>query len=247
MIVEFNWTEAMTSSPILMVLAGCSVITLGVALERLFYFRKRSGDADATLTQAQVMLRSGQVKEATWLCRSNPHPMGVVATEVLNSLGQKVAEVEERLQIALSQQKLLFERNVGILGNMAAVAPLIGLLGTVWGIMRAFNDMALTGSAAPSVVAAGIAEALVTTAAGLVIAVPSVLLFNHFNRRMNVMLTVAENHARSLRMSLCENSTKPDKNLGEGWLDKELAVPKYDSVDDSEKEEKEEPVGTLIV
>ena len=247
MIVEFNWTEAMTSSPILMVLAGCSVITLGVALERLFYFRKRSGDADATLTQAQVMLRSGQVKEATWLCRSNPHPMGMVATEVLNSLGLKVAEVEERLQIALSQQKLLFERNVGILGNMAAVAPLIGLLGTVWGIMRAFNDMALTGSAAPSVVAAGIAEALVTTAAGLVIAVPSVLLFNHFNRRMNVMLTVAENHARSLRMSLCENSTKPDKNLGEGWLDKELAVPKYDSVDDSEKEEKEEPVGTLIV
>ena len=246
MIVEFNWTEAMTSSPILLVLVGCSVITVGVALERLFYFRKRSGDADGTLTQALAMLRSGQVKEAAWLCRSNPHPMGVVATEVLSSLGLKVAEVEERLQIALSQQKLLFERNVGILGNMAAVAPLIGLLGTVWGIMRAFHDMALTGSAAPSVVAAGIAEALVTTAAGLVIAVPSVLLFNHFNRRMNVMLTVAENHARSLRMSLGENPTRLDQKLGEGWLDKELAVPKYDSVADTEKEEKEKPAGTLV-
>ena len=246
MIVEFNWTEAMTSSPILLVLVGCSVVTVGVTLERLFYFRKRSGDADATLTQALAMLRSGQVKEAAWLCRSNPHPMGVVATEVLNSLGLKVAEVEERLQIALSHQKLLFERNVGILGNMAAVAPLIGLLGTVWGIMRAFHDMALTGSAAPSVVAAGIAEALVTTAAGLVIAVPSVLLFNHFNRRMNVMLTVAENHARSLRMSLGENPTRLDHKLGEGWLDKELAVPKYDSVVDTEKEEKEKPAGTLV-
>ena len=91
-----------------------------------------------------------------------------------------------------------------VLGTMAAVAPLIGLLGTVWGIMRAFNDMALTGSAAPSVVAAGVAEALVTTAAGLIIAVPSVLLFNHFNRRMNIMLTMSENHTRSLRIALTE-------------------------------------------
>jgi biopolymer transport protein ExbB/TolQ len=88
---------------------------------------------------------------------------------------------------------------------MAAVAPLIGLLGTVWGIMRAFHDMASTGSAAPSVVAAGVAEALVTTAGGLVIAVPAVLLFNHFSRAMNVMLTVSENHARSLRAAARES------------------------------------------
>jgi biopolymer transport protein ExbB/TolQ len=85
---------------------------------------------------------------------------------------------------------------------MAAVAPLIGLFGTVWGIMRAFHDMAQVGSAAPSVVAAGVAEALLTTAAGLIIAVPAVLLYNHFSRRMSVMLTIAENHTRSLRASL---------------------------------------------
>jgi flagellar motor component MotA len=103
------------------------------------------------------------------------------------------------MQIALSRQKLLLERNLGTLGTMAAVAPLIGLLGTVWGIMRAFHDMAQTGSAAPSVVAAGVAEALLTTAAGLIIAVPAVMLYNHLSRRLNVALTVAENHARTLR------------------------------------------------
>ena len=70
--------------------------------------------------------------------------------------------------------------------------------------MRAFHDMAVTGSAAPSIVAAGVAEALTTTAAGLIVAVPSVLLFNHFTRRMNVMLTVSENHARTLRSALCD-------------------------------------------
>jgi biopolymer transport protein TolQ len=84
---------------------------------------------------------------------------------------------------------------------MGNTAPLIGLLGTVWGIMRAFHDMASTGSAGPSVVAAGVAEALFTTAAGLLVAVPAVLLYNHFVRRMGVMLVVAENHARAVRMS----------------------------------------------
>jgi biopolymer transport protein ExbB/TolQ len=108
------------------------------------------------------------------------------------------------MQIALSQQRLLLERNLSILGTMAAVAPLIGLLGTVWGIMRAFHDMSMAGSAAPSVVAAGVAEALITTAVGLVVAVPAVLLYNHFARRMNVMLTVAENHARTIRTTLSE-------------------------------------------
>jgi biopolymer transport protein ExbB/TolQ len=68
------------------------------------------------------------------------------------------------------------------------------------------------GSAAPTVVAGGIAEALITTAVGLVVAVPSLIAYNHFVRRMNVMLTIAENHARSLRTSI--NSTNPDDRGG---------------------------------
>jgi biopolymer transport protein ExbB/TolQ len=111
---------------------------------------------------------------------------------------------EEKLQIVLSEQRLLLDRNLGVLGTMGNTAPLIGLLGTVWGIMRAFHDMARTGSAGPSVVAAGVAEALFTTAAGLLVAVPAVLLYNHLVRRMAVMLTTAENHARSLRMAIGE-------------------------------------------
>jgi biopolymer transport protein ExbB/TolQ len=89
---------------------------------------------------------------------------------------------------------------------MGNTAPLIGLLGTVWGIMRAFHDLAATGSAGPSVVAAGIAEALFTTAAGLVVAVPAVMLYNHFTRRTNVLLTEAENRARSLRLTLADDA-----------------------------------------
>lgn len=202
MLTNFNWVETIYDSPIFMVLVGCSIVTLGIALERVYYFWKRKGDPDAALERALKRLQEGSVAGAAGIWESCDHPAGKAAAQVFESAGRDDEELEERLQITLSQQKLLLERNLGGLGTMAAIAPLIGLLGTVWGIMRAFHDMSLIGSAAPSVVAAGVAEALVTTAAGLVIAVPALMLYNHLSRRIDVMLTVAENHARTLRMAL---------------------------------------------
>lgn len=238
MFVEFDWMGAMTDSPILMVLVGCSVVTFGIALERLYYFRKRAGNADLVLMETLEALRRGKVGDAIARCRGTNHPLGPVGSETMECLLSRPAETEEAMQVALSQQKLLLERNTNILGTMAAVAPLIGLLGTVWGIMRAFHDMALTGSAAPSVVAAGVAEALVTTAAGLVIAVPSVLLFNHFTKRLTTMLTVAENHARSMRIALSESVDDSRADRG--------TAPEPDRVlDELETAERREPVGSL--
>ncbi|MDH3215444.1 MAG: MotA/TolQ/ExbB proton channel family protein [Candidatus Krumholzibacteria bacterium] len=212
MFAEFNWMDATSNSPIFLVLVLCSIVTLGIALERVYYFWKRRGDTDETLQRALKKIRSGALREASWACETSAHPMGPVAAEVFKHLHAARESLEERLQIALSKQKLLLERNLNVLGTMAAIAPLIGLLGTVWGIMRAFHDMAQTGSAAPSVVAAGVAEALTTTAAGLVVAVPALMLYNHFSRRMNVMLTVAENNSRSLRTALLEETANDQAN-----------------------------------
>jgi len=196
MFTEFNWIETTGGSPIFLVLIGCSVVTLAVAIERAWYFWKRAGDPDKTLKTAISSIRAGNIDEAIWTCKSSMHPMGKVAASVFRIGRRKGEGYEEKMQVALSQEKLLLERNLSMLGTMAAIAPLIGLLGTVWGIMRAFHDMAVTGSAAPTVVAAGVAEALITTAAGLVVAVPALVLYNHFANRLNVMLTVAENNAR---------------------------------------------------
>ena len=210
MLTNFDWANAVTSSPIFLVLIGCSVVTLAIAIERAHYFWKRQGNAEETTKQALNKIDAGRPQEAKWACETSRHPLGAVALEVMKHAHRSIELVEERMQIALSGQKLLLERNLNVLGTMAAVAPLIGLLGTVWGIMRAFNDMAATGSAAPSVVAAGVAEALVTTAAGLIVAVPAVMLYNHFSQRMNVMLTEAENHSRTLRAALVEGPANTD-------------------------------------
>jgi biopolymer transport protein ExbB len=207
MFENFDWIGAMRTSPIMLVILACSVMTFGFALERLIYFGKRRGNPDRLLAKATEQARAGNLKEAAWTCTSITHPAGPISALVLQSAHLPADVQEEKLQIALSEQRLLLDRNLGLLGTMGNTAPLIGLLGTVWGIMRAFHDMARTGSAGPSVVAAGVAEALFTTAAGLLVAVPAVLLYNHLVRRMAVMLTTAENHARSLRLAIAEQSS----------------------------------------
>lgn len=202
MFENMDWVAEVRSSPVMLIILGCSVITFGFAIERAIYFLRRRGNPDALLAEALEHVRSGNVKQALWTCTTTRHPMGAIAAQMLKHAHLAGEALEDKLQIALSQQRLLLERNLGVLGTMGNTAPLIGLLGTVWGIMRAFHDMARTGSAGPSVVAAGVAEALLTTAAGLMVAVPAVILYNQFVRRISVTLTVAENHARTLRLAL---------------------------------------------
>jgi len=200
MFENFDWIGAMRTSPVMIIIIGCSILTLGFALERAVYFWRRRGDPDQVLAAARAGVRTGDVRESLRVLAMTAHPLGEVGTAVLDTGHLDPDQVEEKVAIALSAERLRLERNLGVLGTMGNTAPLIGLLGTVWGIMRAFQDMARTGSAGPSVVAAGVAEALFTTAAGLLVAVPAVILYNHFARRTTVMLTVAENHARTLRL-----------------------------------------------
>jgi biopolymer transport protein ExbB len=204
MFENMDWIAAMRTSPVMLVIFACSVITLGFAIERALYFMQQRGNPDAMLTEVLERVRTGSLGEALWPCANCKHPAGAVAARVIKHANLSEEAQEDQLQIALSEQRLKLDRNLGVLGTMGNTAPLIGLLGTVWGIMRAFHDMARTGSAGPSVVAAGVAEALFTTAAGLMVAVPAVMLYNHFVRRITVLLTVAENHARVLRIALAE-------------------------------------------
>jgi biopolymer transport protein ExbB len=212
MFENFDWISAMRTSPVMVVILVLSVLTLGFALERIIYFKKRGGNPDAIMQAAMSKARSGGWKEAQRVLANASHPVGPVAAEVLANAHLPAETIEEKLEIALSDQRLLLERNLGFLGTMGNTAPLIGLLGTVWGIMRAFHDMAVTGSAGPSVVAAGVAEALFTTAAGLLVAVPAVIIYNYFIRSTSVMLTQAENHARKLRIAI-EDSRPGQRSL----------------------------------
>ena len=106
------------------------------------------------------------------------------------------ADITDALSIALMEHLNSLERNLAIIGTIAVIAPFVGLFGTVLGIIRAFQDIALKGNSTPAVVAAGVSEALITTATGLIIAVIAVVFFNFFKSRIknyNQEMIVAAN------------------------------------------------------
>ncbi len=170
------------------IIVACSVIALAVAVERaiaLFGFTagvRRLADAAARalyrgeLDDARNQIeRSGSMAADVFLAAlvtASSRPGGRSATP------EKIAAAVERER---QQVNLKLRRNLWILGTVGATAPFVGLFGTVVGIMHAFRQMAHTGQGGFTVVAAGISEALITTAGGIAVAIEAVVIYNFLN------------------------------------------------------------------
>ena len=123
--------------------------------------------------------------------RKKPDPAEAVPLTIPEEGG--IANVERAMRRASREQIIRLERALTFLATTASTAPFIGLFGTVWGIMNAFLGLSLTRTSTIQAVAPGIAEALIATAIGLAAAIPSVVAYNHFSRKVRVMASDMEN------------------------------------------------------
>ena len=167
------------------ILLLCSVLSLGVIIDRLVSYAKKSRPRrPAFMDRIKEELRRKDLERALEICRDTDAPFARVVQAGLEKAGRTeklVSGVMER-QIAIEQGKL--ERLTSIVGTIGNIAVYVGLFGTVLGIIRAFQDISAAGAGGMDVVIGGVAEALITTATGLAVAVPSVVLFNYFSRRI---------------------------------------------------------------
>jgi biopolymer transport protein ExbB len=169
---------------VLWLLVGLSVLSLAVAVERVVY-GLRNQSHKAGLNQALEGYRSGGSLDE--LLRQLQRLPGVesrvlqAAAKAAQRGGAPAAEEELSGHFAFEQAAM--ERGLIILGSIGSNAPFIGLFGTVLGIIQAFHDLSLDSADGAAAVMAGISEALVATAVGLLVAIPAVVLFNWFNRR----------------------------------------------------------------
>ncbi len=189
---------------IALVLAVMSVWSLAVAVERLVTYSRASSASRKFALDVQKLLPEGKLKEAVELARSKPLKSGYLP----KVLGLAISEYEQDIAAlkhegprelgefdviaavnrAIDRSSLRtvtdLRRGLGSLATIGSTAPFVGLLGTVAGIITAFQAMAATGSGGLGSVSAGIAEALVTTAFGLLVAIPAVMFFNYFTNRV---------------------------------------------------------------
>jgi biopolymer transport protein ExbB len=156
-------------------LGFCSLLTVAILLERLVRFRHADRDPAVVMRQAEAALRSAN-SPPQWQDQPAPSIRAVAAAFAGRELPPE--RIEERVRAALSSEALRLSAHVSIVGTIGNIAPFIGLFGTVLGIIRAFRDIGQVGAAGPAVVATGISEALVATAAGLFVAISSVIAYN---------------------------------------------------------------------
>ena len=167
------------------ILLACSILSLGVIIDRLIaYGKKARAQRVAFMDRIKDELKRRDTERALEICRDTDAPFARVVQAGLEKAGrtEKLITGSMERQIAIEESKL--ERLTGIVGTIGNIAVYIGLFGTVLGIIRAFRDISAAGTGGMDVVIAGVAEALITTATGLAVAVPSVILYNYFSRRV---------------------------------------------------------------
>ena len=177
-------------------LLGLSIVGLAVVIERLIFFASQHGDTKGLLRAIGQRIANDDIDGAVKVCRSQKGMLPRILEFGLLRGEKNRADITDALSIALMEHLNALERYLGIIGTIAVIAPFVGLFGTVLGIIKAFNDIALKGNSTPAVVAAGVSEALITTATGLIIAVIAVVAFNYFKTRIkayNQEMIVAAN------------------------------------------------------
>ena len=173
-----------------------SVIAVAIVIERLLFFATQKSDSRALLRQIGERISADDLPGALKVVKQNKGMLPRILEFGLQRGEKNRADITDALSIALMENLNMLERNLGVIGTTAVIAPFVGLFGTVLGIIRAFQDIALKGNSTPAVVAAGVSEALITTATGLIIAVIAVVFFNFFKSRIknyNQEMIVAAN------------------------------------------------------
>ncbi|NQU09337.1 MotA/TolQ/ExbB proton channel family protein [bacterium] len=170
--------------PLMWLILFNSILAIAIFLERLFHYHRAQIDAGDFLQGIRNTLRRGNVAESVALCDDTPGPVAqVIKTGILNARRQR-EELREAIQDVARTEVARLERNLVILATVAQVTPLIGFLGTVTGMISMFMVIQRAPLPNPGDLAGGIWEALLTTAGGLVVAIPTYVAYNYLVSRV---------------------------------------------------------------
>ncbi|MGC8765161.1 MAG: MotA/TolQ/ExbB proton channel family protein [Brevinematia bacterium] len=189
----------------------CSVIALGVFIERMiFYYKKSRLKREELVSKFKEALSEKRIDEFKGFFKANPSPFARVLLTGLENMKSGKEEISTILEKKIIEEEEELEKYTSIMGSISNISVYLGLLGTVLGIIKAFESIAVTGSSSVTVVIKGVAEALTTTAVGLMIAIPTSLAYNYFVKRVEWF--VSEMQLTAMDFIELKNSRKRDEN-----------------------------------
>ena len=192
----------MVNPPIISTILIFSVLLVAFSFERMWIFRREATFPRELWERIVGLIREKRLRDAIALCEVSSGVFSKVFKAGLEGSLVSRLDAEDGMVIEKEEGQEILRKRVGLFGTISFISPLIGLLGTVLGVLRAFHDLAKSGTGAPSVVAAGISEALITTVAGLVVAVPAAMIYNYFNFRLRAVLVEMNTYGQRLLLSI---------------------------------------------
>jgi biopolymer transport protein ExbB/TolQ len=192
---------------VLYLLGVASVISVAVMVERYWTFAKARGDLPKLMDELARYLEKHDIPGAIKLAGASARIEARVALDGLKNIGRGGATVEEIMSSRWLREKMALEKHLIILATLGNNAPFVGLFGTVLGIIKAFNDLAVTGQSGVTVVMSGISSALIATAFGILVAIPAVVANNYFAMRLKQIQAASDSLSHILLAYL-----KEDKN-----------------------------------
>ena len=170
---------------VMWLLLGCSVIALAIIIERLISYRRSRVNEEHLRSSIKNLLNQNRIEEAVKVCNNTGGPVAVILKAGLLNYNEGRQAMEESFEQESLFEIPKLEKFLPALATIASISTLLGFTGTVLGMIRAFNSIAQAAAASPSIVASGIAEALVTTAAGLLIVIPTIVFYHYFSHRVD--------------------------------------------------------------
>jgi len=194
-----------------------SVLAATVAIERFIVFSKAKINVSDFLTKIRkALLVNRNVKEAIKICEQSKGPVASVMKAGLLRYGHSREDVEKTIENAALYELDRLEKRLGVLATTANVAPMLGFLGTVAGMIKSFATLAEQGLTNPAAVAVGISEALITTATGLIIAIPAQLVYNWYTTKITRFVRDIETASNMLVETFTEMDSQRYGQGGEG-------------------------------
>jgi len=170
----------------MVILLSASVLSIAIILERLItYHRKSRVKRKEFMLKMRQEIKKGRLNPAAEICQATNTPFAQVVYAGLSFFECGEKEISNNMERQIIIETTILEHLTSVIGTIGSVAVYVGLFGTVLGIIRAFHDISISGSGGISVVISGISEALACTAAGLCVAVPAVVAYNYFMKKID--------------------------------------------------------------
>lgn len=166
-----------------------SVVSIAIILERAYFFSKCRTKIPNLLARVRVLLKQDKIKEALTLCESVAGPISYILAIGIHIRKRSPEERERIIEQAASKEVRKLENNLNFLAIIGNISPLLGLLGTVTGMIKTFKSVQeLSGRVDVAILAGGIWEALITTAAGLTVAIPTIIFYHYFEGKVDSII-----------------------------------------------------------